>query len=408
MKWALLGLAAAACAEPSAGLRVDGATPPYAPLAGGTEIAVAGVGFSTATRVSVAGREAPLVRMIDAHTLGVVVPPGARPGAAELVVFDGTTSTTAPGIFHYSAPPTLATTAPTEVVYTDSPQMTLTGSGFLDEGAGPPLVLVDGLPASDVRVLDDGTLTFPWWPGVPLVRPTIQVTNARGTATLARAFRYRPSAHDGLLLFPATEDALADFFDPTDNSLITIPYVTPVPSRYTAVVRDGAGDYLVLDRGQRFGRLDPATTTIEHPLQASTLLPTIVAAYGGYYAIDRIGLRIGAFDPATGAFTPRGAAQVPCCGSYGLAFDGTTLYMAARSTTGVGVTITPVSPAGELGTPVPIVASSQFHVEEMRFFHGVLYAASRDGALVTIDPATGATTLVPVPSQRYKAMEVFD
>jgi hypothetical protein len=407
MKWALLAVAAAACAEPSSGPRVDGATPPYGPLAGGTAIEVTGAGFSTATRVSVAGREAPLVRVIDDRTLGVVVPPGERAGDAELVVFDGTTSTAARGLFHYSALPTLVAAEPGEVVSTEATEMTVTGSGFLDEGAGTAFVFVDGLFAN-VRVISDTTLAFTTWPGPPLARATIHLTNARGTATLARAFRYRPSAHDGLLLFPATEDALADLFDPTDNSLVTIPYVTPLPSRYTAVVRDGAGDYLVLDRGQRFGRLDPSTTTIEHPRQASTLLPTIVAAYGGYYAIDRIGLRIGLFDPATGAFTPLDADPVPCCGSYGLAFDGTTLYMAARSTTGGGVTITPVSPAGELGTPVPIVASSQFHVEEMRFFRGVLYAASRDGTLVTIDPATGATTALPLPSQRYKAMEVFD
>ena len=55
-----------------------------------------------------------------------------------------------------------------------------------------------------------------------------------------------------------------------------------------------------------------------------------------------------------------------------------------------------------------ITAGSSFHVEEMRFFAGRLYATSRDGTLATIDPASGAVTPLPVGPGRHGAMEVFD
>jgi hypothetical protein len=47
------------------------------------------------------------------------------------------------------------------------------------------------------------------------------------------------------------------------------------------------------------------------------------------------------------------------------------------------------------------------HIEEMRFYQGTLYATSRDGTLVTIDPATGTVTLLAA-IVRANAIEVFD
>ncbi len=124
-----------------------------------------------------------------------------------------------------------------------------------------------------------------------------------------------------------------------------------------------------------------------------------------YFALNRSTLRFGKLEPVTAAFTPVGSVAIPCCGSYGMAFDGTTLYYSARH---LGTpSITPIDPTtGIAGTPVPIIAPG-FHMEDMRFFQGTLYAASHEG-LVTLDPTTGIVTTLPVDVGRVNAIEVFE
>jgi hypothetical protein len=410
---ALAVLALAACSSPDApGLELRGALPDYGPLVGGTVIALVGDGFTSSARVSIGGREAPFVRALDASTLEVVIPPGEQPGEAEVVVFGPAGSASARGMFRYSAPPTISSVTPADVLYSSvDTVLTVTGSGFLDDGAGRVNVLVDGMLASDVRVVSDSELQLTAPPGAPLVRPNIEVIDARGTAAFARAYRYRPSMRSGILLFPAVKDSFADFYDPIDHSITSLPIVTPQASRFTAVVRGPDGDFWGLDRSRWFGRIDARTTRVPEGRQLANLLPTITSAGGAYYAIDRIGRNIGTLDLESGVFTPIGTSEVPCCGSFGLASDGTTLYFTSRTfLPGVGsqVTINTFDTStGALGTPV-VVQSPTIHVEEMRFFQGTLYAVSRDSSLVTINPTTGAVEGVPVPPERYKAMEIFE
>src|SRR5439155_21345766 len=139
----------AACSGDAA-LRVDQATPPYGPLGGGTRIALAGAGFTAPVRVLVGAREAALVVATDSKTLEVVIPPGDRVGDASITVLAGMASATATGVFHYASPPTITSVAPASVLFASGGAVTVTGTGFLDEGAGEVTVLVDGSPATDV------------------------------------------------------------------------------------------------------------------------------------------------------------------------------------------------------------------------------------------------------------------
>ena len=134
--------------------------------------------------------------------------------------------------------------------------------------------------------------------------------------------------------------------------------------------------------------------------------PTMIRVGADYFALERTTLRFGRFDPASGQFTPIGTTPLPCCGSFGLAYDGRMVFTARQ---GGGVVIATIDPVtGEPGTLVPITGAPTLHVEELRFFAGRLYASSRDGTLVTIDPSTGATSVVPVPIGRVHAMELFE
>ncbi len=399
-------LAVAACSDgPDTGPRLDVVTPPYGPIVGGTRIVLTGARFDDDSRVLIGGREAPLAHTVDDDTIEVVIPAGARPGEAEIVVLGRTGTVTAAHLFHYSTPPAIDSVTPADVVFTSTTtQMTLTGRGFLDDGAGRVQVLVDGFLATDVAVVDDTTLTFTAPLGQALVHPDVVVANQRGRALRPRSFRYRPAARGGLLLFNRGGDAFAQFFDPVDSTIVDIPRV-PTASIFTAVVVDERGDYWGVDRSRRFGRINMRTQSLEAPLGVTPLMPAMVRIGSEHIAIDRLTRKIGRLDPATAAFTPIGVA-VTCCGSYGLAFDGTTLWFTARSTTGTAINSFD-RVTGALGTPVELTGGFTVHIEDMRWLGGVLYAVNSDQTLITVDPSTGVTTTLPVSPGRSNAMEVI-
>lgn len=401
----------AACGGGGDSLAVTAADPPYGPVDGGTLITLAGAGFSddaaAPDRVLVGGREAPVAFAIDDASLGFVLPPGERPGDVEIVVFDAGRNARATGIFHYSTPPTITAVSPADVdVSAALTMLTITGTGFLDEGAGLPTVAVDGQLLPTVTVTSDTTLVAPAPFGRALLRPDVAIANTRGRAALHRAFRYIPSTHAGLVLFPPFGAEFALFLDPTDNTAITIPWVVSPSVRFTSATVDANGDYWAADRNLRFGRIDMTTQSLEQPIPTSGWFPAMQRVAATYYAIERGSLRFGTFDPGSGVFTPIGTASVPCCGSYGLAFDGTTMYLAARDAGVVGIRTVDLT-TGDFGTPVVVTGPPGLHIEEMRFLAGTLYAASRDGSLLTIDPTTGVSTTLPVSFGRFNAMEVF-
>lgn len=401
-------LVLAACSsEAATELAIRGATPGYGPLSGGTRIVVAGTGFvvGASNRVFIDGTEAPLAAALDDTELAVVIPSGAQPGDAEIVVLNDHGNARATGVFRYSSPPTIATVAPANVAFGSASTVTVTGIGFADEGAGSAAVLVDGEPAMNVVASSDTTLTFTAPAGVMLARPDIVVINDRGIARRERAYRYTPAARGGLLLFPAWGGPFAIFFDPVDNSTVTVPQQPTNDVRFTTVVLDDRGDFLGFDRSRRFGRIDMKSQRLAAPVQLQAGLSAITRVDDRYIAIDRFTQRFVTFDPAAGTISPFGNEWVPCCGSFGIAFDGATIYFTARS--GGTPKITTLSTAGVTGTPVTLTGGVGFHVEEMRFFDGKLYAASRDGTLVTIDPSTGGVTVLPISMGRFTAMEVL-
>ncbi len=395
----------AACGSSADGIRIDAVEPAYGPLAGGTRIVVTGDRFADGagpTRVLIGGREAPLANAIDDATLEVVIPPGEQPGDAELVVFNMHGTAVSSSVFHYAATPTIASITPTDVLYnTPSTTVTVTGSGFLDDGAGDPMVLVGGLPAQGITVTSDSELTFVVGAGRALDRPRVEVVNARGVAAKDRGFRYRPSMRSGLLLFTLSGQYFAVFFDPVDKSTVLVPRVGPFIVLSSLVV-DESGEYWGTDRSSgRLGRLDLGTQRFEQPIDFGARMPAMARIDGMQYGFDRWTLRFGKFG-LDGAFENVGETVAPCCGSYGMAYNGQTLYFASRS----GIA-TIDRETGALGTPVPFTGVPGLHVEDMRFFGGKLYAASRAGTIVEIDPVTGVATTI-LSTFRANAMELFE
>ena len=398
-------LVLAACGSAADGIRIDAVEPAYGPLAGGTRIVITGDRFADGagpTRVLIGGREAPLANAIDDATLEVVIPPGEQPGDAELVVFNMHGTAVSSSVFHYATTPTIASVTPADVLYnTPSTTITVTGSGFLDDGAGDPMVLVGGLPAQGITVTSDSELTFVVGAGRALDRPRVEVVNARGVAAKDRGFRYRPSMRSGLLLFTQNVQQFAVFFDPVDKSTVTIPRVGPFV-QMSSIVVDESGEYWGTDRSSsNLGRLDLGTQRFEQAIPIGARVPAMARVDGMQYGFDRSTLRFRRFN-LDGVLELLGTATAPCCGSYGMAYDGQTLYFASRN----GIA-TIDRETGVLGTVVPLTGVPGVHVGDMRFFGGKLYAANRDGAIVEIDPVTGVATTV-ISTFRANAMEVFE
>ncbi|MBA3459115.1 MAG: IPT/TIG domain-containing protein [Deltaproteobacteria bacterium] len=408
MKRALLVMLAACAEPPASGPTLVRAMPDHGPLVGGTVIELAGSGFGPSTRVLVGGREAPLAHATSTTSLDVVLPPGDEPGDAELIVLTEDGSAIESDLFHYSAPPTIEALSPTDVIWSSGDSViTLTGTGFLDEGAGEPSIVVDGVLVDDAVVTSDTSLMFTVPSGPAFVRPTVELVNLRGTARKQRAFRYSPGPRPGLLLFSRFGESFATFYDPVAATSFAIPRLPTANVAFTTVFADDRGDLWGIDRSRRLGRIDFRRQEMIDPVQIQSLFPAIVRSGTRHIAIERIQRRIGTFDPLTNLFTPLGTPMIPCCGSFGIATDGTTVWFTSR-TAGIINLNTVNLTTGAFGTPVPVALTAGIHFEELRFFNGLLYAPATDETLRSIDPATGAVTTLPVAPGRSNAMELVE
>lgn len=407
-----LAVIATACSEVSPVAPAIGAVEPsYGPLGGGTTVRIEGARFTPTTRVLVGGREAPLVRLVTSDTLDVVIPPGAQPGDAELVALDSGGYATARGLFRYSEPPVITGISPRDSWFTASDTVvTLSGSGFFAEAAGVNHVVVGGVAVTPMTVTSDSTIQFVAPPGQVFSTVDIEVVNDRGRAVTPHALRYTPGTRPGLLLFGRFSTTYAMFYDPVDQTTITLPRRDQSSYPLTAAVRDGDGTYWGVDYANRLGTLDLAAQTLNGATSVGLRVPSAVRVGDDVFAITRsynTGAALAKLSLATSVATPFGSAAITCCGNFGIATDGTTVWLTMQS--GSSYVLTTVDPqTGALGTEVTLTGPTYFRVEDLRYFDGALYAVNLYGGLARIDPVTGVVTPLSVPNQRFSAMEIYE
>ena len=400
----------AACASPATAPSIDRARPPWGPMSGGTTVSLFGTGFDPAVnRVYIAGREAPVVRTVDHQHLEIVIPPGERSGDAEVVIVTSHDDVIANGVFRYSTPPAIESVSPANVVLSHaSTTVALGGSGFLDEEAGIPTVVVDGQPIKEVIVRDDATLTFDAPPGIAFTRPRIEVINQRGS-TSARGFRYTLSDHPGLLLYASTgENVFGWFYEPASGTLIGIPRVANVrPCIYAAMTAASgehmASTYCLPNGGFGYGRMDFESQTVVDVIP-TTLYYAMVRHGDANYGIELNSRKLGTFADNGTNFTA--ITQSSLFGNqYGLASDRDSMWLVSRDNTFAAVVSTIDPATGVRGPATPL--SQQLEMFDMVWFDGLLYAPAANGQLVSIDPATGVVTSIVFVGQSF-AIDVVD
>jgi hypothetical protein len=165
------------------GFTVQYADPDHGPFGGGTQITVRGFGFAEGDWLSVGGRLAPEVTIIDSRRILAVTPPG-EPGLADLEVrHENGEVAVAAGAFRFDAldiqPPSGSTAGGTFV--------TITGYGT-DFAAGT-IATLDGLPLTSITILDAERLTGYTPPGT-VGDAELRVTTATSVHDVERAYRY--------------------------------------------------------------------------------------------------------------------------------------------------------------------------------------------------------------------------
>lgn len=399
-------VALAACASPESAPSITKLRPPWGPMTGGTTVEVYGDRFDlSANRVFIGGREASVVRTIDDRRLEIVIPPGEHAGDAEIVVVTPHDNAAATGLFRYSAPPVIESVTPAKVILSQPTTITVRGSGFVDEEAGATLVMVGG-QIVDAVVRDDSRITFEAPPGVAFTRADIELLNQRGR-TNARGYLHALTDRPGLLAFNLNTGAFARFYDPTTGAISTVPYTSGNRPCIYGVIGDGDGTYWASDycvSGEfGFGRIDLGAQALVDTVVTGRLYPAMARHRGTLYAVEYSTNRFGTLAPAGDSFTQVGTATFSCC-DYGLASDGTTMWLAARDNNVPSIrTIDPDT--GEVGASVSLTPA--FSISDLRWLDGTLYATTTNGNLVTIDPATGTVTTLGQIGSSY-ALEVLE
>jgi hypothetical protein len=382
---------------------IEAIEPGFGPLSGGSRITITGEGFqiggAAPNRVLIGGREAALAGAVDDSTLEVIVPPGAAPGAVEVTVFNDLGFVTMTNGFRYSEPPTISDVSPQELRYDEGGTVTLTGSGFLDENAGVLTVTIDGEPAVDVEVVSDTQITFLAPAGSIFTRADIVIENDRGVATTVEGYTYGPGPQGGLLLWPKFNSAVyVLFYDPLTLEVQLIPRKEPIHTQgFRTIVKNSAGTYLGIDHeDNKLYSIDLVEQTQTEVATPTTRIVELARVASSFYAVSKANpsnccetRSFGTFDVSNGGFTAIGSGNVASNGRYGLAPDGVGTMFVAET----GNVIKTINRAtGATGAPVALTPT--YHITGMRFLGSQLYAVTRFGELITINPTTGTTDLL--------------
>ncbi len=168
---------------------LSGVTPAGGPMSGDTPLILSGSGFlGEALAVTIGGRPATGVSVVDDQTATLVAPPGAA-GPADVVATDADGADTLAGGYVYYPADVSSTSvlgvAPARGPAAGGTPVTVVGTGF----SATPQVTFGGAPAGTVGLLDSHRIAVTTPPGAagPV---TVTVTDGSSSASLANGFTY--------------------------------------------------------------------------------------------------------------------------------------------------------------------------------------------------------------------------
>jgi hypothetical protein len=230
---------------------------------GSTAVTVTGSGFQPDTTVIFGAQAALDVVVVDESTIQCLTPPTTGSAWVDVAVTSSMGEACLPQGYLYVAPPTLTSVEPPVGSPLGGTMVVLSGSGFLDNGAGENRVTFAGNAALNVSVLDDQHLTCEVPGGPALTTAEVVLTNDNGTVRLADGFRWQVELatdlnSDGrgdLILGSPGDDAAA-----TDAGAVRVFFGSSLPA---ADRRSSAAEVLVLP--------EQAATSFGMPVAAGDL-----------------------------------------------------------------------------------------------------------------------------------------
>ncbi|HUS68645.1 MAG TPA: IPT/TIG domain-containing protein [Kofleriaceae bacterium] len=350
---AALGLAACDGAGGGGDINVDSIEPAQGPLGGGQTVIIEGSGF-------LAGGSAPdlalfggvLTTQVSALSdtqLQVVTPHNAAPGEVDVLVFNTNGYNLAEGAYTYVDPPTIIEVDADSGHYKGGDEVTVIGTGFQDFEAGQPTLTFDGVPATNVRVQSDTEILAIVPPGTPLRRATAALSNNRGDAAKPEAYLYTavgflaitgrgqnvPPPHGTYFVDAETGESF--FLSTVDRDAAQIQGMATSPDGKvygiaTHVLNGQTTNRSLYEITPATGVLAAVGTLVEGAGKGANenfRITDVEFHDGALYGVNRFDASLGTIDPDTGEYTKVSDVGIPaygCCGGYGLASDGDTLY----------------------------------------------------------------------------------
>lgn len=395
------GTAADAAPQPT----ISSVSPDHGPLGGGIEITVSGSGLSAdgGAHVVVGGFLATDVTIVDDATLVFVLPAGASGGSTvDVVVANQNGLASQEDALTYGLPAFVLDVSPRYVRQLGGTTFTITGRRFEEQDAGETTVLIAGVEATSVDVVDDDTLmvTSPELPDAePFAPLDVVVRNANGDAT---AGVVRATAQ-GLM---ATERRCCNtqnrvlYIDPANGNTQEIGRLSSAvaacalaPNGTLFGVRNASG-------GKELVTFDPLTGEVAAVGRlrdgANTAKSISALAFVGnnLYGWSRSDGRLASINTATGVITVLGAASLGQSHQNGIVQrDATSVYFADQITETLD-SVNTTTGALTAGATFNQPCCSTFR--GMTSHEGVVYLSEYFGQrrVLQVNPTTAATTEV--------------
>ncbi len=329
-------------------VEVESVEPAEGPVNGGQEVIVTGSGFlagGAAPNMALFGeRLTTNVSALSDTELLIVTPPGAVIGEVDLLIFNANGAGTAAGAYTYLGPPELEAVDPASGHYTGGDEVTITGTGFLDLGAGRPTITFEGHAATEVTVVSDTEMTAIVPKGTPYHNVTVALDNARGRAELPEAYVY--TASDGFLamtgqrVFPPSSPTQGLWYiDRMTGETLHVHSINAIQYRIQALATGDDGTVYAVSANNLLYVLDPQTGALDEIGPLAILggkggtgpyrVSALTFLDGTLYASDRNSGRFGSIDTESGLmtlFSDGSYAEYSDNGGHGMATDGEGLF----------------------------------------------------------------------------------
>jgi formylglycine-generating enzyme required for sulfatase activity len=355
---------------------VTSVSPSVGPIAGGTQVTIAGTNFTGATEVRIGGIPAAF-SVINDTTILATTPAGTGGGKPVRVISPRGSGTLANG-FTYFGGPTISSVSPTSGPTTGGTTITLTGTNL----TGATGVTVGGMAATGLTVVNATTITAVAPAGTAGARD-VAVTTPGGTGTLPNAFTY---------VVPApTLASVAPTSGPTTGGTTITLTGTNLTGATSVTVGGVAATSVSVVSSTTVTAVTPAGTAGAKTVSVTTPGGTANLTNAFTYVVPA---------PTLASVAPTSG---PTTGGTTITLTGTNLTGATSVTvggvaaTGVTVvnatTVTAVTPAGTAGAKTVSVTTPGGTANLTNAFTYVVPAPTLASVSPTSGPTTGGTTI---------------